>query len=115
MTPDLSYYNDVSKSEYSKLITSNWSFKDETIKYLNLDLLVLYEVLVKAKKQVFIDYDLNMVDSLTISNLAMKLFMTKYYNNIPTIKKPSLYNDVKLAYYGGITEVYKPYGVNLYY
>lgn len=116
MTPDISYYNDVYKSEYSKLITSNWSFKDETIKYLNLDLLVLYEILVKANKQVFMDYDLNMVDSLTIYNLAMKLYMTKYYNNnIPSINKPSLYNDVKLAYYGGITEVYKPYGENLYY
>ena len=116
LTPDISYYNDISNSEYSKLITSSWSFKDETIKYLNLDLLVLYEVLVKANKQIFIDYDIDMLDSLTISNLAMKLFMSKYYNNnIPNINKPSLYNDIKLAYYGGITEVYKPYGENLYY
>ena len=90
-TPDISYYIDISKSDYSKLITPNWSFKDETIKYLKLDLLVLYEVLVKANKQVFLDYDIDMVDSLTISNLAMKLFMTKYYsNNIPAIKKLSL-------------------------
>ena len=93
-----------------------WSFKDETIKYLNLDLLVLYEVLVKANKQIFLDYNIDMLDSLTISNLAIRLFMTKYYkNNIPSIHKLSLYNDVKLAYYGGITEVYKPYGENLYY
>jgi len=26
-----------------------------------------------------------------------------------------MYNDIKQAYYGGITEVYKPYGENLYY
>lgn len=45
------------------------------------------------------DYDIDMLDCLTISNLAMKLFMTKYYNfNIPNINKLSLYNDVKLAY-----------------
>ena len=116
VTPDINYYNDISKSEYSKLITSNWSFKDETIKYLKLDLLVLYEVIVKANKQVFLGYDIDMVNSLTISNLAMKIFMSKYYNNnIPSINKPSVYNDIKLAYYGGITEVYKPYGENLFY
>lgn len=61
------------------------------------------------------DYDIDMLDCLTISNLAMKLFMTKYYNNISNINKLSLYNDVKLAYYRGITEVYKPRGINLYY
>ena len=26
-----------------------------------------------------------------------------------------MYNDIKQAYYGGITEVYKPYGENFYY
>jgi hypothetical protein len=26
-----------------------------------------------------------------------------------------MYDDLKQAYYGGVTEVYKPYGKNLYY
>jgi len=26
-----------------------------------------------------------------------------------------MYNDIKKAYYGGKTEIYKPYGKNLYY
>ena len=116
MTPDINYYNNISKTDYNTLITHNWSFKDETIKYLTLDLILLSEALVKANKQIFLDYKIDMLDSLTISSLANKLFMTKYYdNNIPIINKLSLYNDVKLAYYGGITEVYKPYGENLYY
>lgn len=76
----------------------------------------MYEVLVKANKQVFLHYDIYMVDSLTIYNLAIKLFMTRYYsNNIPPINKPSIYSDLIQAYYGGITVVYKPYGENLYY
>lgn len=42
--------------------------------------------------------------------------MSKYYkNNIPSITKKSVYKDIKLAYFGGITEVYKPHGFDLYY
>lgn len=64
----------------------------------------------------FLYYDIDMVDSLTLSSLAIKLFMSKCSNNnMPSITKPSLYNHVKLAYYGGITEVYKPIGENLLY
>jgi hypothetical protein len=46
----------------------------------------------------------------------MNIYLQKYYkNNIPLISKRSVYNDIKKSYYGGITEVYKPYGENLYY
>lgn len=57
-----------------------------------------------------------MVDSLTISGLALKIFRSKYYkDNIPLINKTSMYRDIKQGYYGAITEVYKPYGEKLYY
>lgn len=57
-----------------------------------------------------------MTDCITISGLALRLFLKDFYkNNILNINKPSLYKDVKQAYYGGITEVYKPKGTNLYY
>lgn len=50
-----------------------------------------------------------MIDNLTISELAIKIFLGSYYNNnIPSITKPSLNNDIKKRYYGGITEVYIP-------
>lgn len=115
-TPDISYYENISKEEYKNIYSENWSFHDETIKYLHNDLMSLYEVLVKANKQVFMDYDVNMTDNLTISGLATRIFLKDFYNNnIPVISKASIYRDIKQAYYGGITEVYKPYGKNLYY
>lgn len=50
------------------------------------------------------------MESVTISGLAMKIYLSKYYaGNIPRILKPSIYRDIKQGYYGGITEVYKPY------
>ncbi len=76
----------------------------------------LYQVITKANKQVFLDYGIDMLDSLTISGLARKLYLSKHYNNnIPRINQSSIYNDIKQGYYGGITEVYRPYGEDLYY
>lgn len=117
-TPDYEYYekDDITKEEHSKIYSGNWSFYDETIKYLKDDLCSLYEILLKANKQIFKDYDINMTDYLTISSLAVAIFFKSYYhNNIPCFNKSSLYKDVKEGYYGGITEVYEPCGYNLYY
>ena len=117
-TPPMNYYNykEISYDEYFKLFKVNWSFKDETLKYLKNDLLCLYQVMIKVNKQVFVDYDIDLKDSLTISSLAARIFLKQYYhNNIPVINITSLYKDTKEAYYGAITEVYKPYGNNLYY
>lgn len=76
----------------------------------------LYEILVKANKQVLFDYRAQITDHMTISGLAVKVFLSYYYkHNIPNINKPAVYRDIKQAYYGGITEVYKPSGSNLFY
>jgi hypothetical protein len=57
-----------------------------------------------------------MLDYKTISGLSYGLFLRDYYQfNIPLINTPSMYHDIKQAYYGGITEVYIPSGSNLYY
>ena len=73
-------------------------------------------MLTKANKQVFLDYNIDMTKSVTISGLALRLFLKDFYkDNIPDISKSSIYKDIRQAYYGGITEVYRPYGRNLYY
>ena len=57
-----------------------------------------------------------MTKSLSISGVALNVFLSRYYSkNIPLITQKSMYSDIKQAYYGGITEVYKPYGKDLYY
>lgn len=83
--------------------------EQKTIKYLNNDLYSLHEILIKANKQVLRDYGADITDKLTISALALRIFLKDYYkDNIPLINKSSIYRDLKQAYYGGITEVYKP-------
>lgn len=114
--PSIDHLKDITIKQYRSIYSMDWSFKDENIKYLKNDLNSLFEVITKVNKQTFIDYDVNITDRLTISGIALMIFLSKYYhNNIPNINKTSIYRDIKQAYYGGITEVYKPYGENLYY
>ena len=114
--PSIDNYEDITKEEYDSMFVGYWSFYDETIKYLNNDLYSLHEVLTRANKQVFLDYNINMTESITISGLAIRIFLQDFYDsNIPNIDKPSVYRDIKEGYYGGITEVYKPSGNNLFY
>jgi len=54
---------------------------------------------------------------LTITGLALGKFLTQNYKDetLGIIKEKKMYHDIRCAYYGGITEVYRPYGKNLYY
>ena len=58
-----------------------------------------------------------MTNCLTISRLALNIFIKNYLGatKIPVINNVSIFSNIKKAYYGGITEVYKPYGQNLKY
>lgn len=116
-TPAINYYaNDIKSDEYALLNIPHWSFYDETIKYLANDLQSLYEILIKANKQFFRDYGVKISANITISGLSVRIYLKDFYGNkIAEVKKSSMYKDLKLAYYGGITEVYKPYGEGLYY
>jgi hypothetical protein len=53
-----------------------------------------------------------MTDSLTISGLAMRIFLTNHYNPndkaIPLIIHKSIFDDIHKSYYGGRVEVYNP-------
>ena len=114
--PSIDNYEDITKEEYDSMFVGYWSFYDETIKYLNNDFYSLHEVLTRANKQLFLDYNINMTESITISGLAVRIFLKDFYDsNIANIDKTSVYRDIKQGYYGGITEVYKPSGNNLFY
>lgn len=86
--------------------------------YLEKDLYSLYDVLKKTNTLFFRLFKVQMTNSLTISSLALQIFMKEHYTdgNIPLINHSDIYADIKNAHYGGRTEVYKPYGedLNLY-
>jgi hypothetical protein len=118
VTPSITYYNGISAWEYNEgHFRMDWDLKSEVLTYLEKDLLSLLEVLDKFNKELFLEYNLQMTEGLTISRLALNLFMKNYLKDkaIPRINKFNLYNFISFAYYGGNTEVYIPYGENLFY
>jgi hypothetical protein len=96
--------------------------KKECISYLEKDLMSLYQVLVKVNKAIYFLFDIQMTECLTVSGIAMRIFLTKYYNQkneaIPLITNKAVFDDIHSAYYGGRVEVYNPIitpGQNAYY
>jgi hypothetical protein len=67
-------------------------------------------------KYIYQKFGLQVTDNLTISRLSLNIFKKNFLNDssIPIVKG-KLYDDIKKSYYGGVTEVYKPYGENLFY
>lgn len=115
-TPDYKYWENISKEDYNKLVKPDWSLKDECLNYLNRDLVSLVMVMNKFGEYINRKYFLQITDSLTISRLALNIFLKDYLKNskIPVINK-KMFLDIKEAYYGGVTEVYKPHGKNLFH
>lgn len=114
--PSTYYWSNISKSEYDNLYTSTWNLKEECLFYLRRDLLSLLEIMDLFNKYVTRMFDIQLTDCLTISRLSLNIFLKDYLSEykIPIIKG-NIYEDIKKGYYGGVTEVYKPYGKNLYY
>jgi hypothetical protein len=94
---------------------NNWNLREESIKYCLNDCVSLYEVLLKFSKQIFELFRINVIKYPTLSSLAFAIYRTKFMKeeNIPIIMG-KIYNFIKLGYYGGAVDVYKPYGKNIY-
>ena len=85
-----------------------WNFKDEAIKYCNLDCKCLYEVLVKFSDLVFKEFKLNITKVLTLPSLAFRIYRSQF------MPKDKLYQilgnvdaDIRESFTGGAVDVYK--------
>nr|AYM32746.1 DNA polymerase [Termitomyces sp.] len=112
----LKYYNkNIDLGLYNSCAKLNWNLRKETLIYLNKDLTSLFEILNIFQRHLFEDHNLEMTEP--ISSLAKTKFL-KYYlkkSKIPLINSNNLFNFLFSAYFGGITEVYKPFGKDLIY
>jgi DNA polymerase type B, organellar and viral len=119
VTPSISFYNsDINELEYNENYPkSNWNLRQESINYLEKDLVSLLEVLEKFNSSLFINHNIQMTENLTISRIALTKYLKYYLNDykLPLINKLQHFNFINFGYYGGITEVYIPHGTNLKY
>jgi hypothetical protein len=90
--------------------------KDEVLLYIEGDISSLYECMMLASDRVFNKYNFNITDVYSTSSLAMKHFRTSYLDmeGIPLVPR-HISDYISESYYGGISQVYKTYGENLYY
>lgn len=120
-TPSIEYYLSVKQNmkvgDYKVLLTDKFYVKQETLKYLTNDLISLLQIIYQFSKYIFELFDIQVTSCLTVTGLALNIFLTNYLNDskLPLINNKSIYYDLKRSYYGGLSEVYKPYGENLYY
>lgn len=87
-TPDLYYYGeDFDKNDYIK--SEKWDLRNECLSYLKNDLVSLYQVLHIFNLGIFINFGVQMTKSMTISSIALDVYLSKYYpqekNVIPLI------------------------------
>jgi hypothetical protein len=104
---------------YEDVTLSNLvSMKTSLLDYMKQDILLLGGVMQNAQEIYWKLYNVDIESKITLSSLALSLFRMKYYDasnwpiHIPNRNEDSF---IRRAYYGGHTDIYKPYGEDLYY
>jgi hypothetical protein len=112
--PRFEYFTGLSISQYlqaSQIFNNQiWDFKDQAIKYCNLDCLILYEILIKFNELVFNEFKIDISKVLTLPALAMRVYKTNF---MPDTKIYQLHGkveqDIRDSYTGGAVDVYIPH------
>ena len=111
-TPDISFYDKIDQEVYNTLYSDTWDFKQESLNYLQKDLISLYQIIDAANKSLHSNFNVQIVNCLTVSRLATDIYLKNYVNNnisnIPYVNNVNIFDYLHQAYYGGITEVYIP-------
>jgi hypothetical protein len=113
--PAFHYFQNLSKEDYldyCSLFKEKWNSKVETLKYLQKDLDILFDIIHKFNNLIFREFKVNISRIRTISGLAFLIFSANYYKSKT---KPIFYTGGKIeefirkAYYGGIVDVMTNY------
>lgn len=84
--------------------------------YNKIDCIGLHKLIFNFFKQFSIDFNLNLTHCITLPQLVMELFRSKWLDSNETIRLLSdqSYNFIKEAYKSANVSVYKPYGEKFY-
>lgn len=113
-TPSISLFNGITSEEYEGLVSFTWNLRNELIRYLELDLKSLYQVINIFSRDIFNLEKVDITKLSTNSSVAFKIFRTNYLgeSKLPIIKG-NAHNEMRNGYYGGVVEVFKNEGENL--
>ena len=101
--------------EYKQNFINNWSLKDETINYCTQDCISLYQVIYKFNNLIFNQYSVNIHKYPTLPSLAFAIYRAHYLAEYPIpLLSGQIFNDISKSYTGGSTDMFKPFGNNIY-
>jgi hypothetical protein len=111
--PDFKYFSNISTNDYNKYKDSfnnkTWIFRDEAIRYCELDCISLYQILSKFNTLIFDRFKLNINNYPTLPSLSFAIFRSQYLtdNSIHMISG-DIANDIRQGYTGGACDMYIP-------
>lgn len=101
--------------DYTKINWQNWeSLEPEWSPYLMDDCRGLYESVEKFEDYLIRKFSVNLKDNVTLAQLALRVYRTNYLKHPIPCYRP-IEDDIRHAYFGGRTEIFKTYGKNLKY
>jgi len=109
--PDMQYFNNITLFEYNtykkQFYGKIWKFRDESIKYCNLDCIILFKVITEFNKLIFNLFNINIRKFLTLPALSINIFNYRYLkeNTIHNLSG-EISNDIRKGYTGGAVDMY---------
>jgi hypothetical protein len=112
--PEYKYFTSLSLNEYltfkNQYSNKIWSFKQEAIKYCELDCVSLHQVISKFSELVFNNFKFDPIKVLTLPALAMKIWKTFYMPKDSVFQLSGQPQDlIRKSYTGGAVDVYIPH------
>ena len=106
------YTTDFTLEDYNtyKSKYQTWNLTQELSKYCERDCIALHQIMVKFNKEIFDTFNVDICKYATAPSLAYAIYRTSFLGDnakIPIILGKK-YRDITNAYYGGITDYYKP-------
>nr|YP_010134861.1 DNA polymerase [Xerocomus impolitus]QWM94549.1 DNA polymerase [Xerocomus impolitus]QWM97181.1 DNA polymerase [Xerocomus impolitus]UHB41864.1 DNA polymerase [Xerocomus impolitus] len=122
IVPDYNKYfnhSEVSLDDYKNYCSlfenKSWSLKTETLKYVDIDCIALHQILIKFGNIIYDRWGIDIKHTPTLPALCFKIYRSRYMpkDTIPIITGIP-YRDIKQSYTGGSTDMYIPYGENIW-
>jgi len=114
VNPKFEYWTGISLNEYNIFKNDHgkrmWSFKEEALKYCQLDCKTLHEIIIKFNELIFNHFKVDAHKALTLPALAMRIYKTHYMpeDTIYQLLGKAEYN-IRESYSGGAVDVYIPH------
>nr|YP_010991015.1 DNA polymerase [Pappia fissilis]WOX61288.1 DNA polymerase [Pappia fissilis] len=111
--PEFNFFDNITLEEYqnyNNLFNNKpWSLGDEIIKYCEIDVKALYEVLTEFNHIIYNLFQLNINNYPTLPSLAFAIFRSNFMkeNSISQLSG-KIFKDIKNSYTGGSVDVYVP-------